>query len=166
MERLSVARIRGPVGLRGYLKITSYSGEYEHLRDLREVILVRGTDRREAFIEDIVVTDEGANVRFRGAENPESAQAFVDWEIEVGRDRACPLAEGEYYISDLCGCTAVYQGVKVGIIRSVSSTGASDLLEIETVSGGRSYVPFVEAFVGAVDIAARSVEILDRGLVE
>jgi ribosomal 30S subunit maturation factor RimM len=53
MERLSVARIQGAVGLRGYLKMTSFSGEYGHLRNLREVTLIRGSERKDAVIEEV-----------------------------------------------------------------------------------------------------------------
>ncbi len=92
----------------------------------------------------------------------------------VPRDKACPLEEGEYYVSDLCNCVLVYLGVPVGTITDVLEGGAGDLLEVILTEGGdaetsgpqRRLVPFRKEFVGEVDLRARTVELTHRWILE
>lgn len=166
MDRLVVAVIGRTSGLNGYLRVLSHSGEYGHLRNLHEVTLVREGERKTALIEELTLTEGGALVKFEGVDSPEQARFFTSWEIEVPREQACPLHEGEYYMSDLCQCSVMYQGESVGTVTAVCETGAADLLEILTADGRTVLVPFVGKMVGAVDTAGRTIELLDRSLLE
>jgi 16S rRNA processing protein RimM len=165
-DRLTVALIGAPSGLGGYLRLLSHSGEYGHLKALKVVTLVRDDERKTATVEGFRLVDGGALIKFAGADDMEKAKAFSSWEIEVPREEACPLSEGEFYVSDLCQCSMLFGGEAVGTVRSVCESGASDLLEVETVDGKMVLVPFVGRLIGAVDLDARTVELLERWPVE
>ena len=61
----------------------------------------------------------------------------------IGVDALPPLGEGEYYHSDLIGLHCVDQeGANVGTVISVDNFGAGDLLEVKTMEGRRSLIPF------------------------
>ena len=68
-------------------------------------------------------------------------------------------AEGEFYHADLIGLSAVDpQGKRIGEIVAVQNYGAGDLLEIRLAGSGKTeLVPFTEATVPEVDIAAGRV---------
>jgi 16S rRNA processing protein RimM len=65
--------------------------------------------------------------------------------------------EGEFYHADLVGLAAVDPaGRPLGTIVAVQNYGAGDLLEIRLAGSGRTaLVPFTDAAVPEVDIAAR-----------
>jgi 16S rRNA processing protein RimM len=72
-----------------------------------------------------------------------------------------PSEEGEYYDRQLVGLAVVTSdGRPVGRVRDVLHPGPQDLLEIGTDAGTR-LVPFVEALVPEVDLAAGRVVVVD-----
>jgi len=72
-----------------------------------------------------------------------------------------PEDEGEYYDRQLVGLAVeTTDGRPVGRVRDVLHPGPQDLLEIETGAGTR-LVPFVEALVPEVDLAAGRVLVVD-----
>jgi len=78
-------------------------------------------------------------------------------------------ADDEFYHADLVGLAAVdAQGRRIGEIVAVHNFGAGDLLEIRlTGSAQTDLVPFTEACVPEVDVAARrAVVVLSRSGVE
>ena len=71
-------------------------------------------------------------------------------------------ADGEWFAFELEGLTAILKdGTTIGIVKAIANFGAGDLLVIQRSSGDDWILPFAEPFVGAVDLAARSVEICD-----
>ena len=69
---------------------------------------------------------------------------------------------GAYFYSDLIGLEAVDPaGARIGIIKAVENFGAGDLLEISFDGIAKTeFVPFVEAYVPDVDIAAGRVTVI------
>lgn len=176
-DMLVTGIIRSPHGVNGYVKVESMSGETVHLDGLAE-ILVRpaggGTEPVRLEIETIRSKSVPPLVKFRGVDTPEAAKAFAGAEILVPRDKACPLDADEWYVSDLCQCVLVQDGVSVGLITGVMEGGESDLLEVTLsdgavpgVPGGeKRFVPFRKEFVGDVDMQAKTVELMHRWILE
>lgn len=158
MKELAVARIRRTHGVRGELRIESLSGDIDHLLELSEVSLVKDERRLQYAVETSRPAGDTVLMKLAGLESPEQAQSLVGYEIRVPRDQASPLGEGEYYAGDLEGAVAVQDGSRVGVVRLVVNYGASDLLEIDRGERGKSLVPFIDDFVGDVD--------LERGIIE
>lgn len=169
--------IRSAHGLDGFVKVDSPSGEVGHYADLTEV-LARKSGSQDEPKRLVIEAVEGSShlllVKFVGVETPEQAKALSGMELLVPRDKACPLAEGEYYVSDLCKCVLMYKGVPVGTITSVLEGGADDLLEViltesgpeDSSPGQRRLVPLRKEFVGDIDIGARTVELMHRWILE
>lgn len=158
-ERLAIGRIRTSHGVRGDLKVESYSGETEHFINLKEVDLRYGSRQKSLAVERVRATAGHLLLKLAGVDTPEEARQLSGWEIVVERNAAAPLGDNEYYLSDLCKCNAVKQGRRLGRILSVCEGGGGDMLEIEVPSGKRYFVPFRDEFVGKVDVAGRVVEI-------
>lgn len=165
-EELAIGRIRTSHGVRGDLKVVSYSGETEHFESLSELTLSDGRRRRRFAIERVRVAGQALLIKLDGLDTPEEARAFGGWEILVDRESAAPLGEDEYYLGDLCKCSVVKAGRKLGKVLSVCEGGGGDMLEIEVPSGKRFFVPFRREFVGKVDIGMRTVELEADWLIE
>ena len=72
--------------------------------------------------------------------------------LYIDREHAVPLAENEYYISDLIGCTVQdQQGQAIGTLADVLQPGANDVYEIKTPKGMMylAALPFVIKHVDA-----------------
>ena len=115
MDQFVVGIIRGSYGLEGMFKIESTSGEYDHFHDMREVTLRKGETERHAVVEFVSVKAGTLLMKCAGIDTPEDAKKLSGWKIIVPRENACPLHEGEYYISDLIGCSLIYEDTRNGL---------------------------------------------------
>ncbi len=165
MKKLATGLVRTSHGVKGFLKVKSYSGEFEHLAKLKEMTLKR-EDREKTFtVDEVRPFMDGALVKLHGIDTPEAARAYINWEILVDREDAAELDEDEFYFADLCGLDVLCDGEVVARVASVSTSAASELLELVT-SSGTFYVPFIDQFIGAVSIEDNTIELKDRRLVE
>ncbi len=106
-----------------------------------------------------MTTKGGVVARLEGVSDRNAAEALKGVELYVDRDKLPAAAEGEFYHADLIGLAAVDpQGKRLGEIVAVQNYGAGDLLEIRLTGAGKTeLVPFTEATVPEVDIAAGRV---------
>lgn len=166
MDRIATGLVRTSHGVRGYLKVLTFSGEYEHLCSLKELTLVQGSREKTFVLEDIKPFKDGALVKLQGIDTPEAARGYAKWEIWVDRDHAAPLDEREFYYADLVGLQVLCQGQPAAKIVSVSSGAATELLEVEDEEGKTFFIPFIEQFIGEVSIADKTIVLKDRRLIE
>ncbi len=159
MERLAIGVLGKTFGVRGELRVRSYSGEQEHFSRLTEVTLRREERERTFRISGLRSASPELLISFEGVETPEEAQRLVGWEIVVPREQASPLREGEFYIGDLCQCRMIKEGNVLGVVRAVVEGPASDLLEVVDNEGKTWLVPFMEQYVGEVDTEAKTIEL-------
>ena len=84
----------------------------------------------------------GVIARFAEVSDRNAAEALRGTELTVPRDALPPLAEGEYYHTDLIGLPcASTDGADLGTCVTVENFGAGDVLEIERPDGKRFMVP-------------------------
>jgi len=160
MERITVARIGKTHGVKGYVKVNSFSGSYEHIGGIEEGTLVfRHGKEISVRIEEVVPFGDRVLVKFVGYDSPEAARALSGGELWVDRKHAAPLGKDEYYIADLKGCTVFYGDEECGTVIGVAETGLSDLLEVKTPDRGFRYLPLKDEYVGGVDTTARRIEL-------
>ena len=89
----------------------------------------------------------GAIARFAQITDRNAAEAARGTELTVSREALPPLAEGEYYHTDLLGLRCVSTtGEDLGICVAIENFGAGDVIEIERADKKRFMVPMkVEA---------------------
>jgi 16S rRNA processing protein RimM len=169
-ERFVVALAGAPVGLKGWLKITSPSGETAHLRSLKRVFLRDGT---EYAVEGVSLAP--LSVKLKGIDGPEAARLLGGAEMLVPRAEAAPLGDGEFYVEDLRGLEVFTlsggpgtdtAGGPVGYIADVIEGGGGFLVEILFPSGEKKLVPFRNGFFGPVDPLSRRIELLETWILE
>jgi 16S rRNA processing protein RimM len=103
----------------------------------------------------------GANLllKFAGIDSPEEAKLLADFELWVPRDQAAPLEEGEVYLADLIGCSLTFAGEVRGKVTGFLDGAAAVLLEVEKIDGTACVVPFMEVYLGSIDLSGRTVEL-------
>ena len=193
MEQFVIGFIRGSHGVAGNFKVESASGEVEHFAELGEVTLRNSQSGASKLyaVENVEIGSSTLFMKLAGINSPEDVRKVNGWEIVVPRDKACPLAKNEWYVEDLKHCALVYKQGKdgltaaqavVGTITDVLEGGTGNLLEVALAenspvlkddvvhtSGGKVrtvLVPFINEFVGKVDVKHKTVELMHLWILE
>ena len=147
-RRIALAAVAGAHGVKGEVRLKLFSDSAESLS--RHKKLYVGGEQRLL----LAVRDGGkmAVARLEGISDRSAAEALRGTLIEVDRDALPPLEEGEYYHADLIGLPAIdADGQVIGKVVAVENYGAGDLLEIETLDGKRSLIPFRDGIADLKD---------------
>jgi 16S rRNA processing protein RimM len=149
-----LGRVSGVFGVKGWLKIESYTEPRVNVVGFSPWMLTLRGARSEAHVERGGPNGNGVIAKLRGVDDRDSAYAYVGAEIAVPRDRLPALPPGEYYWTDLEGLEVrALDGAVLGRVDHVLATGAHDVL----VLAGRPerLIPFVpERVIRDVDLDA------------
>lgn len=151
-DLILVGRVAGAFGVRGEVRITSYTAEPAALLDYRDLkredgspglTLISGREAKGGIV-----------ARAREVETREQAEALRGLRLYIPRAALPAPDEDEFYVADLVGLDVVStEGEPLGRIRSVQDFGAGDLLEVEPAAGAATwYLPFTKAAVPEVRI--------------
>lgn len=147
-----VGRVAGAFGVRGEVRLTSFTAEPEALLDYKAL-------KREDGSPALTLTSGrpakgGLVVRAAEVETREQAEAMRGLKLYIDRDALPEPEEDEFYVTDLIGLDAVTpEGELLGRIRNVQDFGAGDLLEIQPAEGASWYLPFTREAVPEVRIS-------------
>ena len=160
-----VGRVAGAFGVKGELKITSYTDDPVALVGYRDL---KGSDGAPALTLMAGRAHKNALVgRAKEVATREDAEALRGLELFVPRDLLPPPDEDEFYLADLIGLAAVApDGAPLGRIKSVQNFGAGDLLEIAPESGPSWWTPFTREAAPEVKIAEGLVVVVKPGETE
>jgi len=161
-ELLAVGQIKTSHGLKGYLKVKSLSGEFEHLLKLKKVYI--GVVGKLALfeVEDVRVVAGGALLKLAGIDHREACEAYRGQFVWADRRNASLLGEEEYYVADLQGCRVFHRGALIGLVVAVPDGSGGEFLEVELPTGERLIIPFSNHFVGKVEVEARRIELTEE----
>jgi 16S rRNA processing protein RimM len=137
------------------------TGSGRHLREGVEP-LVAGRRRR---ILNARRTPRGFLIDLEGVEDRSAAAAFKGEDMVLDRLELDAPEEGEFYVDDLIGLTAVSDaGEVVGTVRETLGTPAHEILVVrEEGDAPALYVPFTLEHVPEVDLGARRVVVRPPG---
>ena len=156
-DLILVGRVAGAFGVKGEVRITSFTAEPLALVAYRTLL-------REDGAVALTVTGGraakgGVVARAREIATREEAEAARGLKLYIPR-AVLPEPEDadEFYIADLVGLEVVSpDGERLGRVRSVRDFGAGHLLEIEPVAGESWWLPFTREAVPEVSIAERRI---------
>jgi 16S rRNA processing protein RimM len=102
-----------------------------------------------------------------GVNSLSDAEAFVGCELQVPSAERAELEPGWSYVSDLAGCTVFDGEREIGKLSDVRF-GAGEAPLLVVTEGKQEYeIPFAQAFLKRVDLAAKRIEMaLPEGLLE
>jgi len=170
-ELIVVGRISTPYGVRGWVKIISYTEPADNIFQYRPwYVQQKGPDQQRVWkdftVDDGRIHGKGLVAHIRSVEDRDSAERLKGCDIAITRDQLPAAQPGEYYWVDLIGCQVVnLQGIELGVVDHLLETGANDVLVVLEASQNGKHakerlIPFVmEEFVKTVDVEHKTIQV-------
>jgi len=152
MRRLCVGIVTGPQGVKGAVRIKSFTEVPEDIARYGPVENEAGDGRFELRVSG---TGKGVVIaRVSGIENRDQAETLRGLRLFLPRSALPQTEPDEYYHADLIGLEAVLEdGTPVGRVRAIHDFGAGDTLELARHGASPVMVPFTRAVVPHVEMA-------------
>lgn len=159
MQRLTIGEVLKPQGIRGELKIKTFTDYPENVKAFK-TLYIDGTPYK--ILSFRVGNDGAAYVGLRGIPDRNAAELFRGKIIEGEREDAPPLEDGQYYIVDIIGLSCeTEEGEVLGVVKDVTNL-ASDVYTIE--KAGKSILfPAVKGVIKKVDLDNKKL-IVDKAV--
>ena len=162
-RRILLGRVIGAFGVRGEIKLESFTEPLEQILHYQPWILrdARGGERELSGVRARQTT-KGLVARFPNVDDRDAAEALRGCEVFVPRSVLPPPAEGEFYWVDLEGLQVqTVDGVHLGTVSHLFPTGANDVVVVRDGADGRErMIPFVRPdFVRAIDFEAGTMTV-------
>ena len=147
---LAIGRVARPFGLRGELKVQLLTDFREQLGRLRTVYL--GPQAQPWKVEAIRLHKAAALLKLDGCDDRTAAEALRGALVQIPREDAVPLKEGEYYEHQIVGMTVVEEdGTLLGKVVEIISTGANDVYVVRGPDG-ELLLPAIESVILEIDL--------------
>ncbi len=150
-----VGSVSGLYGVRGWLKVHSYTAPRENILSYSPWYLLLEGQWRVMHPQEGRRQGKAVAVCLAGCNDRDQASALLGAEIAVRRDQLPEAADDEYYWLDLEGLRVrTLQGVDLGLVDHLFETGANDVL---VVRGERErLIPYLWGqVVRSVDLRGR-----------
>lgn len=148
---LVVGRFGGAHGIRGWLKITSFTDPIDNILNFNSWLVKLGSDWLPIQVEKKQVVGKRILVKINDLDTPEAGQKYHNCEIGIDKSQLPKLVTGEYYWADLEGSRVVTQaGIELGVIKSIMATGSNDVLVV--VGERERLIPYLSHVVVDVDL--------------
>jgi 16S rRNA processing protein RimM len=158
-QRVCVGRIGAPHGVRGEVRLQSFTGEPMAIADYG--VLESKDGKLTVEIETLRPAKNVLVARLKRVTDRDAAEKLRNIELYVARDRLPAAETDEFYHADLIGLAAVDKtGRDLGSVVAVHDFGAGDILELRLPGASRTVMlPFTADTVPEVDIAGGRVVI-------
>jgi 16S rRNA processing protein RimM len=160
---IAIAILGKSRGNRGEVTALPLSGKPERYQALTEVFLFGSGERYE--VESTWFHNSTLIFKFRGVDTISDAQPLSGAEVRVPASQRTPLEPGEFFQSELVGCTVVDRrtGQSLGMVSAWEDSGGSGILVVD----GGLLIPFARSICVEIDPAARRIAVeLPEGLKE
>ena len=155
---ICIARIGAAHGVRGAVKLWTFTED--PLAVLRYGPLATKDGARQFVVTHAREAKGHLVATLKGIATREDAERLNGIELYIARDELPATDEGEYYHADLIGLAAVNAaGEPLGRVTAIHNFGAGDIIEIAPPRGTPMLLPFTNAVVPTVDLAAGRVVI-------
>lgn len=153
-QPLVLGQITGLFGVRGWIKVFSYTEPREAVLNYKSWLLSRQGEWQAATVAEGKRHGKGVIARIEGFDDRDLAATLIGTEIGVPRDELPEPEDGHYYWSDLEGLRVVNRdGTEFGELAYLLETGAHDVMVIKGEE--ERLIPFVkDEVVIDVDLAA------------
>lgn len=162
MNTITIGRIIGTHGLKGTLKIKSFTDFIEERYEKGSRLYIQHKDQMIPIIVQSFRTHKGIElVDVEGLRDINEAEKYKGSYVLIEESAREELEEDAFYFSQLIGLE-VYQGKRIGVVTDIRELPQGELLEVKT-DEKTVLIPFQKEFVVNVDLDNKriDVELLD-----
>ena len=150
---MQVGAITSTHGIRGEVKVFPTTDDAKRFKRLKEVILDTGKEKITLEIEGVKFFKQFVILKFKGIDNINDVEKYKGKNLYVTRNNAVRLRKDEYFVADLIGLEVWKEdGVRLGTLTEVLSTGANDVYEVQMEDGKKVLLPAIKECILQVDI--------------
>ena len=149
---LEIGKIVNTHGVRGALKVEPWCDSPEQLCSLKKLYYKKRDEYLPLAVRTASIHKNHVLIYFDGINSIDEAMPLKNRVLFVDRDDL-PLADDRVFIADIIGLDVFDErdGSRLGTLKSVDESPASDLFVVATPDGREVLVPAVEEFIGHID---------------
>ena len=154
-----LGQVTGLYGVKGWVKVHSYTEPREAILDYKDWLLLRDGDWQSVRLAEGKRHGKTVIARLEGVNDRDVAATYVDDDIGVPREQLPEAGRDEFYWADLEGLQVVHSDGRIlGKVAYLLATGANDVL---VVKGDQEIlIPFVQGeVIKDVDLAAGVINV-------
>lgn len=152
-DLILVGRVAGAFGVKGEVRIASYTAEPTALLGYKA--LLRDSGAPALTLTGGRAHKGGVVARAREVATREEAEALRGLQLYIPRAALPDPDEDEFYVADLIGLDVVsLEGELLGKVKDARDFGAGDLLEVQPPAGESWWLPFTKDAVPEVQMVA------------
>ena len=161
-KQILLGRILGPHGLKGEVKIKSFTTDPLDVASYGPVLT---PDGRRFTLTNARMQGDVVIAAIKGVTDRTLAESLKGIELNIDRDEMPETDDGEFYEADLVGLGVFDEGGdQVGEALGFQNFGAGELLEIKRAgNGGTAFVPFAASMVPTIDIEGGRIVLSETG---
>jgi len=143
-KKIYLGKITGVHGIKGWLKIQSFSSPPENILNYPSWIITNKGEEDFYSIEQGRKQNNKIVVKLEKIDDRNTAESLINSKIQILRSDLPKLSNDNYYWSDLVGLSVLNsEETVIGKIESLIETGANDVMVIITLKDERILIPFV-----------------------
>ena len=153
-EFFTIGHIVAPHGVRGDVRIYPDTDFPERFLEMKYAYIdgVKYAVKEARFHKRVVL------VKFDGIDDRNGAASLVKKEIQIPRMELMPLAEGQYYIFDIIGCSVFDKnGNLLGEVTDILRTGSNDVYVVTGEDGNEVLLAVIPDVILSVDVGAKKI---------
>ena len=169
-DAIEVGRIADAWGIKGWFKVLSHSADPQALFSSKRWFILPSEKGAKTFsgvlklaIREAKTHSDTVVATAQDIDDRTAAEALKGARIFVSRASFPTAEKDEYYWVDLIGLAVVNrEGVVLGDVRELLSTGAQTVLVMDFLEDGKPHerlIPFVAAYVDDVDLVKRVITV-------
>lgn len=165
-ERVVVGKITAAHGIKGWVKVHSFTEPSDAILDYQGWQVQRGQQLTELEVLASQPQGKGLIVKLKHCDDRNLAESFAGLDISVARSELPQLDAGEYYWSDLIGLSLTNQdGVNLGVLTAFMETGANDVMIVKAPDDDawqqkERLLPYLpEQVIVSVDLVNRQMKV-------
>jgi 16S rRNA processing protein RimM len=162
-DTLIVGKIGAPYGVKGWVKINSYTDESTGIFDYAPWKL---SDGKTYQVEQWRYSGKALVAKIDGIETRDDAERIKNCDVSISAEQLPALEGDDFYWRDLIGMQVeTLEGYGLGTVKEMFETGANDVMLVKARSNDafgqkERMLPFVrESVIKSVDMQAKTITV-------
>ena len=152
-EFLEIGQVVNVKGLKGEVKVNSFSEDSNRFEKLKKIILKQKGKEEEYEIEKVSYTKNQVILKLKGVNTIDDAEALRNSMILINRKDLGELPEDVFYIADLIGLEVYTDNNEyLGKVDDIYNTKSNDIYVIKNDLGKQKLLPGIDEVIKEINL--------------